>query len=45
MMLCLEIGGAELTDIAKLLNVGHYSTESQTIDRENVLMAESRILD
>jgi len=41
MKLCQEVGGAKLADIAKLFNVGHYSTVSQTIGRLNVLMQEN----
>ncbi len=40
MKLCQEVGGAKLTEIGKLFNVGHYSTVSQTIRRLNVLMSE-----
>jgi putative transposase len=40
MKLCQEIGGAKLIDIAKQLNIGHYSTVSQTIGRLNALMIE-----
>ncbi len=40
MKLCQEAGGAKLTEIAKVFNVGHYSTVSQTIRRLNVLMDE-----
>ena len=35
---CQEVGGAKLTEIAKVFNVGHYSTVSQTIGRLNLLM-------
>ena len=40
MKLCQEVGGAKLIEIAKVFNVGHYSTVSQTIRRLNVLMNE-----
>ena len=40
MKLCQEVGGAKLTEIGKMFNVGHYSTVSQTIGRLNVLMSE-----
>ncbi len=44
MKLCQQVGGAKLTEIAKMFNVGHYSTVSQTIGRLNVLMVkESKI--
>jgi len=35
MKLCQEVGGAKLTDIAKMFQVAHYSTVSQTISRLN----------
>lgn len=38
MKLCQDFGGAKLTDIAAVFNVGHYSTVSQTIGRLNRLM-------
>ncbi len=38
MKLCQQVGGAKLTKIAKMFNVGHYSTVSQTIGRLNLLM-------
>ncbi len=41
MKLCQEVGGAKLTDIAKLFNVSHYSTVSQTIGRLNLLMNDN----
>ena len=40
MKLCQEVGGAKLTEIAEVFNVGHYSTVSQTIGRLNLLMQE-----
>jgi hypothetical protein len=40
MKLCQEVGGAKLTEIAEVFNVGHYSTVSQTIRRLNLLMQE-----
>ena len=40
MKLCQEVGGAKLTEIARLFNVGHYSTVSQTIARLNLLMCK-----
>ncbi len=40
MKLCQEVGGAKLTEIAKVFNVGHYATVSQTIGRLNGLMDE-----
>lgn len=40
MKLCQEEGGAKLTEIAAVFNVGHYSTVSQTIRRLNALMIE-----
>ena len=44
MKLCQEVGGAKLTEIAKVFNVGHYSTVSQTIGRLNLLMyKDSRV--
>ena len=38
MKLCQQIGGAKLTDIALLFNVGHYSTVSQTIGPLNKVL-------
>jgi len=35
MKLCQEVGSAKLTDIAKVFQVNHYSTVSQTIGRLN----------
>jgi hypothetical protein len=40
MVLCQEIGGAKLIEIAKQLNVSHYWTVSQTIGRLNALIIE-----
>jgi len=40
MKLCQQKGEAKLTDIAKVFNVGHYSTVSQTIGRLNKLLLE-----
>jgi len=40
MKLCQQVGGATLTEIAKVFTVGHYSTVSQTIGRLNHLMQE-----
>jgi REP element-mobilizing transposase RayT len=40
MKLCQEIGGAKLIEIAKQLNISHYSTVSQTIGRLNALIIE-----
>ena len=40
MKLCQEVGGAKLNEIAKVFNVGHYSTVSQTIGRFNLLMLD-----
>ena len=42
MKLCQEVGGAKLTEISTLFNVGHYSTVSQTIGRLNHLMKDDR---
>ena len=44
MKLCQEVGGAKLAEIAKVFNVEHYSTVSQTIGRLNLLMnKDSRV--
>ena len=40
MKLCQEVGGAKLIEIAKVFNVGHYSTVSQTIGRLSILIHE-----
>ncbi|MFK5950130.1 MAG: transposase [Methylococcales bacterium] len=40
MKLCQQLGGAKLIEIAKVFNIGHYSTVSQTIGRLNILMLE-----
>lgn len=40
MKLCQEVGGAKLTEMADMFNVGHYSTVSQTIGRLDRLMQE-----
>jgi len=40
MKLCQEVGGAKLIEIAKVFNVGHYSTVSQTIGWLNILIHE-----
>ena len=42
MKLCQEVGSAKLTEIAKVFEVGHYSTVSQTIGRLNRLNNEDR---
>jgi len=42
MKLYQEAGGANLTEIAAVFNVGHYSTVSQTIRRLNALMVDDR---
>lgn len=42
MKLCQEVGSAKLNEIARLCEVGHYATVSQTIGRLNRLMSESR---
>lgn len=42
MKLCQQVGGAKLTEIAMLFNVGHYSTVSQTIGRLNLLIVEDK---
>ena len=44
MKLCQEVGGAKLTEIAEVFQVGHYSTVSQTISRLNRLVSEDREL-
>ncbi len=40
MKLCQEIGGAKLTELATVFQVGHYSTVSQSIGRLNRLVKE-----
>jgi putative transposase len=45
MKLCQDVGGAKLAEIAKVFQVGHYSTVSQTIGRLNRLASEDRELE
>ena len=42
MKLCQELGGAKLSELAKVFNVVHYSTVSQTIGRLNRLLLEDK---
>jgi len=45
MKLCQEVGGAKLIEIAKMFNVGHYSTISQTIGRlDNLMRVDGRVV-
>lgn len=42
MKLCQKLGGAKLSELAKMFNVAHYSTVSQTIGQLNCLLLEDK---